>query len=81
VARFDSLVSSDSHSKAGSESISLEHRQDQFPSARPGTFILAPLPSLRASWRGVIASAASEDQAKRINAVETSCGWPGARPR
>src|SRR5215469_7973651 len=81
LSRFDSLVSSDSHSKAGAESISGEHRQDQFPSARPGTFILAPLPRLSTSWSGVIASDACDDHAKRIIADETSSGSPVARPR
>ena len=45
------------------------HRHRQLLSARPGTFVRTPLPRLRTSCNGAIATAAGKDHANFINAA------------
>src|SRR4030095_7306633 len=78
--RAEARVSSSSDEKADAESISAVQRQRQFPSARPGWFIRASLPRLRTSWRGAIASPATDDHARRKRAGAASAALPAARP-
>src|SRR5215471_965389 len=70
--RLESLVKSRSHSKGRLENIFSVLRQRQLPSARPGTFIRASFPRFSKSCNGAIASAATEDHARPINAGATS---------
>src|SRR5437660_1923223 len=68
ACRFALFVRSPSHSKARSNSISSVKRQRQLPSGWPGTFIRPSLPRFNTSWRGAIATAATEVQANSMNA-------------
>jgi hypothetical protein len=79
--RFEVFVKSCSHWKAAGVSTSSAHRQRQFPSSRPGTFIRASFPRWRRSCKGAIASAATDDHAKLINIEAASRLSPEGRFR
>ena len=51
-------------------------RQRQLPSATPGTFIRPSFPMFSKSCNGVIASAAGDDHARRINSGAASRSLP-----
>ncbi len=79
--RADRSVRSASRSNIGPESMSPETRQRQLPSALPGRFIRASDPRFNTSWSGAMASAAADNQARRISSQQISSSAPGARPR
>jgi hypothetical protein len=55
-------------------------RQRQFPSGSPGTFIRPSRPRLSTSCNGAMASAARDDQARRINSGAASRISPSGLP-
>src|SRR5262245_17604392 len=78
-ARAETLVRSRKDSSADPDGWSAVTRQRQLPPGLPGWFIRASLPRLRTSCSGAIASAATDDHARAINAWATSAAVPGAR--
>src|SRR2546428_439978 len=79
--RAEACVKSRRDWTADADSISSVLRQRQLPSALPGWFMRASLPRLRTSCNGAIASAATDDHARRNKTGATSSLLPVARSR
>src|SRR5439155_1202156 len=77
--RPEALVKSRSDSKADADRMVSVQRQRQLPSALPGWFIRASLPRLRTSCNGAVASAATDDHARRNKAGAASALVPPVR--
>src|SRR5271165_1653407 len=79
--RLHDVVKPPKRSKTGVDNISSVQRQSQLPSTLPGRFMRASAPRSSRSCNGTMASAATEDHAKRISSQATSSLLPAGRFR